>query len=805
MPRRSNPPPSDSVSPRSTRRTAPEPSDETEPRFRIMLSKHRQREILALVLIALGALTLLSLFGIAGSLTAAWATLLTRFAGWGAYALGIALIYAGIALLRRQENVYGEFEIEWHRLVGLELLFVAACALLSLTFAADDRDALRLAENGQAGGFLGLAVASILTRVISNLVDPNIAVILASVLLIAVVIGSLRFAFNLNWLGAFLTHTLEGLRPTPAAASATSAPARYAPADASTRAPLSSPSLPPARNLVQLPLPRKTEDDLEQAEEEMDEPPAPKKEPRGIFGLPFGQAQTASKKKNAPPPLEHNPLLAVPRALTLKRAGHHPALEILEISSEAAYAQATAEQKAKTIEETLSHFGIPAKVIDTKAGPTITQFAVEPGFIERRGLDGSQLRRKVPVNRILALSNDLALALAASPIRIEAPVPGRNYVGIEVPNESIAMVSLRGVMESERYKKLLQKAVLPFALGRDVSGEAQATDLAGMPHLLIAGATGSGKSVAINAIIACLLFAHSPDELRLIMVDPKRVELVNYNGIPHLLGEVITDVSNVVPALRWATRLMDARFQVFSKARTRNIEAYNQKMDKEGGDKMSYVVIIIDELADLMLAAPDETEKLITRLAQMARATGIHLILATQRPSVDVVTGLIKANFPARISFAVTSSVDSRVVLDSPGAEKLLGRGDMLFMAPDSAKLQRLQGCFVSDEELARLTKHWRDLQEEFDFIPKSPWDEPQHKAGEEKEKTGDALTQDAIEVIRATNQASISLLQRKLGIGYPRAARLMDQLEELGVVGPDEGNGKPRAILLEEKPKKKK
>lgn len=249
---------------------------------------------------------------------------------------------------------------------------------------------------------------------------------------------------------------------------------------------------------------------------------------------------------------------------------------------------------------------------------------------------------------------------------------------------------------------------------------------------------------------------------------------------------------------------MDARFQAFSKARTRNVEAYNQKMDKEGGDKLPYVVIIIDELADLMLAAPDDTEKLITRLAQMARATGIHLILATQRPSVDVVTGLIKANFPARISFAVTSSVDSRVVLDSPGAEKLLGRGDMLFMAPDSAKLQRLQGCFVSDEELARLSNHWRALQEEFEYIPEAPWDAAKHHASEDKEKAGDDLTDQAIELIRSTNQASISFLQRKLGIGYPRAARLMDQLEEMGIVGPDEGKG-ARDILLEEKPKKKK
>lgn len=806
MPRRSNLPPTESVTPRSPRRSAPETPSEPAPRFRIMLSKHRQREIFALVLILLGVLTLLSLYGIAGALTSVWAMLLLRFCGWGAYALGAMMILGGIAVLRRQENVYGEFEISWARIVGLEILFGAACGLLSLYFAVDDRDALRLAESGQAGGYLGLAISSVLTRALRNVVDADIAVILAAGILLAFMIATLRFAFNLGWLGSLLTRTLEGMRPAPApvtAAANSGGTARFSP-------PPPLPPLPPARPLVQLPLPREPKPEIVEPEEKPEPEPAPvppkPPEARGLFGLPFGgPKETAKKKTPPPPPAEHDPLLAVPRADAEARKGNNPTLDLLEISSEAAYAQATAEQKAKTIEETLSHFGIPAKVIDKKAGPTITQFAVEPGFIERKGLDGQVLRRKVPVNRILALSNDLALALAASPIRIEAPVPGRNYVGIEVPNETIAMVSLRGVMESERYKKLLLKAALPFALGRDVSGDAQAADMAGMPHLLIAGATGSGKSVAINAIIACLLFAHSPDELRLVMVDPKRVELVNYNGIPHLLGEVITDVFTVVPALRWATGLMDARFEAFSKARTRNIEAYNAKMDKEGGNRLPYVVIIIDELADLMLAAADDTERLITRLAQMARATGIHLILATQRPSVDVVTGLIKANFPARISFAVTSSVDSRVVLDSPGAEKLLGRGDMLYMDPTSSKLQRLQGCFVSDEELARLVNHWRALQEEFDYIPKAPWDTTKHKGVEEKEKSGDALTEDAIEVIRNTNQASISLLQRKLGIGYPRAARLMDQLEELGVVGPDEGNGKPRVILLQEKPKKKK
>lgn len=818
MPRRTATP-TESVTPRPSRRSAPELEPAAEsPRFRLVLSPHRQREIFALLLIALGALTLLSLFGLAGSITALWASLLTRFCGYGAYVLGAGLIVAGIALLRRQENVYGEFEVPWARLVGFEIMFAAVCALLSLAFAADDRQAVQLAEAGQAGGYVGLAVASLLTRVFSNLVDANLATILASLILFGAIVVTLRFAFNLGWLGSFLTRVLENLRPSPIEAKPR--PARLAQTAAATAGPSGGtfarlaptsppPPLPPTRNLTQLPLPRQQPTPPIQPKETGSEIDAEKALPERapIFGIRLGPDKGKDKKDKAkaPPAPEYHPMLAVPRAEAAERTNQLPSLELLTESSEAAYAQASAAQKAHVIEETLSHFGIPAKVIDTQAGPTITQFAVEPGFIERKGLDGEVQRRKVPVNRILALSNDLSLALAASPIRIEAPVPGRNYVGIEVPNETIAMVSLRGVMESETYKKLKQKAVLPFALGRDVSGAAAAADLAAMPHLLIAGATGSGKSVAINAIIACLLFAHSPDELRLVMVDPKRVELVNYNGIPHLLGEVITDVSNVVPALRWATELMDMRFQAFSKARARNIEAYNKKMEETGGDLLPYLVIIIDELADLMLAAPDDTEKLITRLAQMARATGIHLILATQRPSVDVVTGLIKANFPARLSFAVTSSVDSRVVLDSPGAEKLLGRGDMLYMAPDSAKLQRLQGCFVSDDELGRLTEYWRKLQEEFDFIQKSPWDLAKNKPAMPEAKAGDELTEQAIEVIRQTNQASISLLQRKLGIGYPRAARLMDQLEAAGVVGPDEGNGKPRAILLDEKSKKKK
>jgi S-DNA-T family DNA segregation ATPase FtsK/SpoIIIE len=505
--------------------------------------------------------------------------------------------------------------------------------------------------------------------------------------------------------------------------------------------------------------------------------------------------------------------ILTPRNRARKRAPALPPIDnIFEQGSEAKYGATDANRKARVIEETLSNFGIPAKVIEINAGPTITQFGLEPGFVARRGSDGVVRQRKVSVSRIAALQHDLELALAAAPIRIETPVPGRPIVGIEVPNESVSVVALRGILESDAFKK--KKSPLKIALGRDVSGTANTADLGTMPHLLIAGATGSGKSVCINAIIACLLYDNSPDDLRLIMVDPKRVELVNFNGIPHLLGPVVVNPDEVVACLRWVVREMDNRFTLFAKNKVRNIDMYNEKMNETDGDNtMPYIIVLIDELADLMLAAPDETEKLLTRLAQMARATGIHLVIATQRPSVDVVTGLIKANFPSRISFAVTSSVDSRVVLDMPGAEKLLGRGDMLYMASDSSKLMRMQGCFVSDDELARLVHFWREkaITDMRDVAQEPPW---KSLGGDGKEDGDEAIVQQATELVRQFDRTSISFLQRKLGIGYPRAARLMDQLEERGIVGPDEGGGKSRAVLVtdedaknfeaEESPKKK-
>ncbi len=472
----------------------------------------------------------------------------------------------------------------------------------------------------------------------------------------------------------------------------------------------------------------------------------------------------------------------------------------MEQNVEIEISQSEIRERVRIIEETLASFGVPARVVEVNQGPTVTQFGVEPGYVERKDEKGQIRRSKIKVSRISALANDLALALAASPIRIEAPVPGRSIVGIEVPNAQTSLVGLRGVMESEAFRSMTSK--LRIALGQDVSGQAVVADLAAMPHLLIAGATGSGKSVCINSIIACLLLNNTPDDLRLIMVDPKMVELVPFNGIPHL-SPVVVDLERVVGVLKWATREMDRRYKLLSKAGARHVDAYNRVAASRGEKPLPYIVVIIDELADLMMVSPEEVERSICRIAQMARATGIHLVIATQRPSVDVVTGLIKANFPARISFAVTSQVDSRVILDTPGAEKLLGRGDMLFMSPDSSKLQRLQGCFVSDAELTRLVNHWKGMHavtepQPAEVVQPSLWGDMEPvQIGQGEEAEEDALLERAIEEVRAANRASISLLQRRLRIGYSRAARLIDILEERGIIGPEEGPARTRRVLI--------
>ena len=478
------------------------------------------------------------------------------------------------------------------------------------------------------------------------------------------------------------------------------------------------------------------------------------------------------------------------------------------------------EARAQLIVDTLASFGVNARVVNINQGPTVTQFGVEPGWetktrsIIARGEKGKPIydkdgkpqyrtevvsRTRVRVNRITALANDLTLALAAPTIRIEAPVPGRPVIGIEVPNQSTSLVALRSVVESTAFQRVAARSRLALALGKGVSGEPVAADLAKMPHLLIAGATGSGKSVCINSIIGCLLMHNTPEDVRIVLIDPKRVELANFAHIPHLVfSKIITDVEDVLGTLKAVIHEMESRYRRFASLGVRNLEAYNKS--PRATHRLPYWVVIIDELADLMMAAPIDVERQTCRLAQLARATGIHLVIATQRPSVDVVTGLIKANFPTRIAFAVSSQVDSRTILDGGGAEKLLGRGDMLFMPTDASKPKRLQGSFVSDAELDRVVAWWTN--DRFRHLRPDAQDhlidEAREATGVEVERDGeeDPLYEAARELALQHTRVSTSLLQRRLHVGYPRAARLIDLLEEEGVVGAAEG-GQSRQVLV--------
>jgi DNA segregation ATPase FtsK/SpoIIIE, S-DNA-T family len=511
----------------------------------------------------------------------------------------------------------------------------------------------------------------------------------------------------------------------------------------------------------------------------------------------------------------------------VQRAWPLPNIELLDGFESTGVSDDELRVRARLIEETLASFKVEAQVIGINPGPAVTQFELQPAV-------------GVKVNKITTLDKDLAMALEAPSIRIEAPIPGKNAVGIEIPNTAISMVSMREVMDSEEFAASKGKLRLP--LGKAVSGNAVIADMAAMPHLLVAGSTGSGKSVAVNCFVCALLLKHTPDDLKFIMVDPKMVELITYNRIPHLLSPVVTELERVVPTLKWATREMERRYKIFARHGFRNIESYKQAARKRADlEPLPYIVIIIDELADLMMMAPDEVETLICRLAQMARATGMHLIIATQRPSVDVVTGLIKANFPSRIAFQVTSQTDSRVILDMNGAEQLLGRGDMLYQPRDAGKPARVQGTYVSDAEVERIVGFWQKAQQAEPPKGQGPGSRAQ-EAGTRSQGGGkleaetnqnadgqraaprtahpeaqapdaepdmafrppaeflsndeqDALLPQAIEVVKQHRRASASLLQRRMRIGYSKAAQLIDLLEQQGYVGPAE-EGRSREVL---------
>ena len=474
-----------------------------------------------------------------------------------------------------------------------------------------------------------------------------------------------------------------------------------------------------------------------------------------------------------------------------------PPVTMLAVSPHSNPAQETEELQTngRILVDTLKSFGVQTKILDICRGPAVTRYEIQPAA-------------GVKISKITNLADDLALNLAATGVRIEAPIPGKAAVGIEVPNKSRSTVRMRELVESNSFQT--SKSKLSVALGRDIAGQPVIADLAKMPHMLIAGTTGSGKSVCINSLIISMLYKATPDEVRFLMIDPKAVELTEYNGMPHMLVPVVTDPRKASGALSWAVTEMMKRYKIFSECNVRNLKGYNslaasQNYQDENGQPMPampQIVIIIDELADLMMAAPKEVEDSICRLAQLARAAGMHLVVATQRPSVDVVTGLIKANIPSRIALTVSNAVDSRTILDAGGAEKLLGNGDMLFAPVGVTKPLRVQGCFVSDEEISSVVEFVKKTKAiEYDEsvieeIERNAASESKSDSSSEGEENGDPMIDEAIKVVVEAGQASTSLLQRRLRLGYARAGRLIDEMEQLGVVGPHEGS-KPRQVLI--------
>lgn len=730
------------------------------------------REIIGLILLVLGGLLIVDLF----VWQSAASSVLHQLLGWGAWSIPVVLLVISLALLaerslarlvqtRRLSNQVGV-----QALVGLALLLLATLGLTHLW--SGSADPLAQAIAGRGGGLAGWLVGSLPAKLLGNLI--------ASLLLVSLLAAGIWLVARSLGVFTVQRRDLAGLHPAALLArwrrkagdSATDRPTPLAkPAPQRPRRPPASPSTGPAASAA------RTE-------------AVPKSTP-------------ASKPAAPRPKRPRSAAHPTPAALEPKpRPAYLPALDLLLPEKASAAATADIERKKEVIERTLASFSVPAKVVDVNVGPTVTQFGVEPGYVSGRGPDGQPVQRRVRVSRIRSLANDLALALEAPSLRIEAPAPGKGYVGIEVPNSAANLVTLRGVLESPALQRL--GSPLALALGRDVAGEPVAADLAKMPHLLVAGATGSGKSVCINAIVASLLFNNGPDRLRLLLVDPKRVELPIYNGVPHLAAPVVADVDQVKGALTWLTLQMDERYRAFARVGARRLVDFNHKVGQKRLPAawsdlapLPYLVLVIDELADLMMAASEAIEHGICRLAQMGRATGIHLVIATQRPSVDVVTGLIKANFPARIAFAVTSQTDSRVIIDAPGADKLLGRGDMLFMRPDTSQIARLQGCFISDREIGALVKFWRESMPAEELppnAPRYPW------TGLLAQMEGqDAAYERALDLLAGQERISASWLQRRLQISFNRAAELMARLEDEGYVGPDEGAGRGREVLLEQ------
>ncbi len=745
----------------------------------MVLSARFVREGLAFVLLLLAIISVIALFARdAGAIIRPWHDVLATTLGWGiAFA---APLLAGFAVMLWMKTMPAE---RWMAATGAALVALALLGMFHLSVGGG----AEAVAAGEGGGAIGFGVSALLVGAVGSAGAWIVLVLLAGV--------GLLLYFNMT-IGDLVAAYLAGRddrhdREADEARQSTDRQSR----SVETRG---RPDAPPQPDVGGGLINRMRDRLAGGGEIDEDHPvilrrerPTPSSNGNGRPAPPPPVA--ASELEHRPVPaiaeLEHTeeahlaetePEEGVDAALEpVERVWELPALHLLADAPESSAAQMDLTAKGQRIRETLAHFGIGVKVARIQEGPVVTQYAldVDPG---------------IKLSRIEGLSDNLALALAARSIRIEAPIPGEPYVGVEIPNSAFDLVTLKEVLASRNHVEASKKSKLAFALGQDVAGQPFSADLARMPHLLIAGATGSGKSVCVNAIIDSFLMNATPAEVKLILIDPKRVELAQYKGIPHLLCEVIVEPEKAVNALKWTVGTMEGRYAEFASRGVRNIAGYNEAL-RAGEPRMPYIVIVIDELADLMMVSAYEVEATITRIAQLARATGIHLIVATQRPSVQVITGLIKANIPSRIAFAMTSGIDSRTILDTTGAEDLLGRGDMLYQPIDAPRAVRLQGVLVTDPEIESVARHWRAQggpQYRPEITAARRDGKPGGRPGEEDaDDDADALFSQAVDIVRRSDKASASLLQRRLRIGYARAARILDQMEDRGVVGAADGS----------------
>jgi DNA segregation ATPase FtsK/SpoIIIE, S-DNA-T family len=747
------------------------------------------RELLALALVIMAIISVIALFAPeSGAVVRPWRDALSQLLGWG-IAFAPALL-AGFALMLWMKSMPTE------RVMAASGAAVVALSLLGMFHLAVGGGA-KAVEQGEGGGMIGYGVTWVLVNAIGE--------VGAWVVLILLFVVGMLLYFNMtvgDVVAAWLQRRED--REELAAAEARQA-ARRSRTEPIPVVPLETTAKVGLMERVRTAFGGGDDEDappliVRRQRAEGPSPTIDGGEPRVPPAIPIGPVTeavgnaavgtamatgVAAVSVEALESEEEQHLAAVGETDAIdaalessERVWELPELDLLSDAPASSAAQMDLTAKGKRIQETLAHFGIGIKVARIQEGPVVTQYAldVEPG---------------IKLSRIEGLADNLALGLAARSIRIEAPIPGEPYVGIEIPNSAFDLVTLKEVLGSRNFDTMGATSKLAFALGQDVAGQPFSADLAKMPHVLIAGATGSGKSVCVNAIICSLLMRSTPTEVKLILIDPKRVEMAQYKGIPHLLTEVIVDSDKAVNALKWTVGTMEARYHEFAQRGVRNIAGFNDAL-RAGEPRMPYIVIVIDELADLMMVSAYEVEQTITRIAQLARATGIHLVVATQRPSVQVITGLIKANIPSRIAFAMTSGVDSRTILDTTGAEDLLGRGDMLYQPIDAPRAVRLQGVLVTDGEIDEVARHWRG-QGGPQYRPEITAPRRDGKGGgrpgEDEDDDADALLSQAVDIVRRSDKASASLLQRRLRIGYARAARILDQMEDRGIVGPADGS----------------